>query len=75
MIKPAYWTYFMPLATRRLLVHLVPLDLAKIIVDMARDTFMPAWDPYGSWAHASPEFDRNGSYGSVPMVDTYLPLF
>jgi len=69
------WTEFMPLQTRRILVLHVPTCLAKIIVDMARDAFLPPWDPYGSWAHATPEYDCEGSYGHLPMVDTYLPLF
>ena len=70
-----YWTHFLPLQTRRLLLEYVPIDLAKIIVDMSRDSFLPAWDPYGSWDHAVPEYDSNGAYGHVPSVHTFLPLF
>ena len=70
-----HWTLFMPTAARKILVQYVPLDIAKIIVNMARDSFLPAWDPYGSWAHAVPEYDHEGSYGYLPMVETYLPLF
>ena len=73
--RPKQWTTFMPNAARRLLLALVPLELAILIVDMARDVDLPAWDPYGFWAAAEPEFDKNGEYGWVPMVDTCLPLF
>ena len=62
----------MPNATRRLLLALVPVELSIIIVDMARDSDLAAWDPYGLWA-AVPEYDRDGHYGSLPMVPLFVP--
>ena len=75
MYRPKMWTCFLPNATRRLLLALVPAELCKIIVDMARDSDLPGWDPYGFWAAARPEYDHNGDYGWLPMAPTCLPLF
>ena len=75
MYRATEWTRFMPTATRRLLRVFVPVDLARIIVSMAKDNPLSAWDPYGLWARAEPEYNPDGQYGWLPMVDTTLPLF
>jgi len=66
----------MPRTTCRLLSAALPHDLARIIVEYARDVELPAWDPYGFWHACSREYSKEGSYGFLPMVsyvDTSLP--
>ena len=76
MYRPKQFSLFMPKATRRLRLALFPMELSVIIVEMAKDSDLPGWDPYGLWATVTrPEYDRNGDYGWLPMVDTCLPLF
>ena len=68
-------TGFLPRATTRMLSARVPVDIARLIVDFARDVELPAWDPYGFWAAADAEYSKDGSYGYLPMAQTGLPLF
>ena len=68
-------TPFLPRATLIILCRFLPRDLAQICVDAARDQPLPAWDPYGFWVRAVPEYDENGDYGFLPKVETGLPMW
>ena len=72
-----YVTPFLPHATKQLLLSLVPPELADIIVQLADDEPHDGrWDPYGHWAALQePEYDQEGNYGSLPMVEVQVVDF
>ena len=68
-----YATPFLPRTSKRLLMDVLPPELADIIVAMADDEPHRPWDPYGHWAaFAEPEYDREGHYGSLSMAQVQV---